>query len=86
MGVGANLIGASQNPGNPSGRLTDGDRGLWLSMQAIRRQLAAMPVFAMANLRVACRLQFPADIVQMFPRRSPSTKTNLSWANDISSS
>jgi hypothetical protein len=60
-GIGANSLGAIQNPGSPSGRLesfpmqgtfsrqpsperiTGLDRGLWLSLRAIRRQLAAMP-------------------------------------------
>lgn len=59
-GIGANSLGAIQNPGYPSGRLesfpvqgafpcqpspkptTSIDRGLWLTLQAIRRQLAAI--------------------------------------------
>jgi len=58
-GIGSNSLGAIRNPGGPSGRLecfplqgafprqpnpTAGiDRGLWLTLRAIRRQLEAMP-------------------------------------------
>jgi hypothetical protein len=63
MGVGANPPGANQNPGNPAGRLAGGDRGLWLSMQAIRRQLAAMPhsLFLVRLIHQATRRPFPGE-------------------------
>jgi len=63
MGVGANPLGANHNPGNPAGRLAGGDRGLWLSMQAIRRQLAAMPhsLFLVRLIHQATRRPFPGE-------------------------
>jgi len=63
MGVGANPFGASQNPGNASGRLAGVDRGLWLSMQAIRRQLAAMPhsLFVVRLIHQDTKRPFPGE-------------------------
>jgi hypothetical protein len=63
MNVGANPLGANQNPGKPSGRLAGMDRGLWLSMQAIRRQLAAMPhsLFLVRLIHQATRRPFPGE-------------------------
>jgi hypothetical protein len=80
-GIGANSLGAIQNPGSPSGRLesfpaqgafsrqpsperTAGlDRGLWLSLRAIRRQLAAMPhdLFLIRLIHHATRRPFPGE-------------------------
>src|SRR5438874_4328747 len=80
-GIGANSLGAIQNPGSPSGRLesfpvqgavprqpspepTAGvDRGLWLSLRAIRRQLAAMPhdLFLIHLIHHATRRPFPGE-------------------------
>jgi hypothetical protein len=63
MGVGANSLGANQNPGYPAGRWAGRDRGLWLSMQAIRRQLAAMPhsLFLVRLIHHATRRAFPGE-------------------------
>ena len=63
MGVGANPFGANQNPSNPSRRLVGVDRGLWLSMQAMRRQLAAMPhsLFLVRLIHEAARRPFPGE-------------------------
>jgi hypothetical protein len=80
-GIGANFLGAIQNPGSPSGRLesfpvrgtfsrqpnperiTSLDRGLWLSLRAIRRQLAAMPhdLFLIRLIHHATRRPFPGE-------------------------
>jgi hypothetical protein len=80
-GIGANSLGAIQNPGSPSGRLesfpvqgafscqpsptpvTGLDRGLWLSLRAIRRQLAAMPhdLFLIRLIHHATRRPFPGE-------------------------
>ena len=80
-GIGANSLGAIQNPGSPSGRLesfpvqgalprqpspepTAGvDRGLWLSLRAIRRRLAAMPhdLFLIRLIHHATRRPFPGE-------------------------
>jgi RepB DNA-primase N-terminal domain/RepB DNA-primase C-terminal helical domain len=63
MGVGANPLGANQNPGYPAGRLAGGERGLWLSMRAIRRQLAAMShsLFLVRLIHQATRRPFPGE-------------------------
>lgn len=81
-GIGANSLGAVENPGSPSGRLesfpVEGafacqpaprpalhvqDRGLWLSLRAIRRQLAAMPcdLFLIRLIHHATRRAFPGE-------------------------
>src|SRR5262252_8453413 len=81
-GIGANSLGAIQNPGSPSGRLesfpvqdafprqhqdpklTAGvDRGLWLSLHAIRRQLEAMPhdLFLIRLIHHASGKPFPGE-------------------------
>jgi RepB DNA-primase from phage plasmid len=80
-GIGADSLGAIQNPGSPSGRLgsfpvrgafpcqpspepTAGmARGLWLSLRAIRRQLAAMPhdLFLIRLIHRATRRPFPGE-------------------------
>lgn len=63
MSIGADSLGANQNPGNPSGRLAGVDHGLWLSMRAIRRQLAAMPhgLFLIRLIHHATRRPFPGE-------------------------
>jgi hypothetical protein len=80
-GIGANSLGAIQNPGSSSGRLesfpvqgafprqpspkpTAGiDRGLWLTLRAIRRQLEAMPhdLFLIRLIHHATRRPFPGE-------------------------
>jgi len=81
-GIGANSLGAVENPGSPSGRLESfpvggafacqpaprqalhvQDRGLWLSLRAIRRQLAAMPcdLFLIRLIHHATRRAFPGE-------------------------
>src|SRR5215469_2832126 len=80
-GIGANSLGAIQNPGSPSGRLESfpvqgafprqptpqpaagADRGLWLSLRAIRRQLAAMPhdLFLIRLIHYPTRRPFPGE-------------------------
>jgi hypothetical protein len=75
--IGANSLGAIQNPGSPSGRSEsfpvqgafshqpspEPDRGLWLSLQAIRRQLVAMPhdLFLIRLIHHATRRPFPGE-------------------------
>ena len=81
--IGANSLGAIQNPGSPSGRLESSpaqgafprqpgpgpqpvahvDRGLWLSLQAIRRQLTAMPhdLFLIRLIHHATRRPIPGE-------------------------
>ena len=63
MGVGANPLGTNQNPSNPPRCLASVDRGLWLSVQAIRRQLAAMPhsLFLVRLIHQATRRPFPGE-------------------------
>ena len=80
-GIGADSLGAVQNPGSPSGRLesfpvqdafprqpfpkpTAGvDRGLWLTLHAIRRQLEAMPhdLFLIRLIHHASGRAFPGE-------------------------
>jgi hypothetical protein len=80
-GIGANSLGAIQDPGSPSGRLENlpvqgavprrpspepiagADRGLWLSLRAIRRQLAAMPhdLFLIRLIHHATGRPFPGE-------------------------
>jgi RepB DNA-primase N-terminal domain/RepB DNA-primase C-terminal helical domain len=80
-GIGANSLGAIQNPGSSSGRLesfpvqgafprqpspkptTGIDRGLWLTLRAIRRQLEAMPhdLFLIRSIHHATRRPFPGE-------------------------
>ena len=60
-GIGTGSLGAMQNPGRPSGR--SADRGLWLSVQAIRRQLAAMPhdLYLIRLIHHVLRRPFPGE-------------------------
>src|SRR6266496_5684588 len=63
MSIGADSLEAIENPGNPSGRLAGVDHGLWLSMRAIRRQLAAMPhsLFLIRLIHYSTRRPFPGE-------------------------
>jgi hypothetical protein len=72
-GIGANSLGAIQNPGFPVQSAfacqpslkpaTDIGRGLWLSRRAIQRQLAAMPhdLFLIRLIHHATRRAFPGE-------------------------
>ena len=80
-GIGANSLGAIQDPGSPSGRLESFpvpgafprqpspkptasiDRGLWLTLGAIRRQLGAMPhdLFLIRLIHHATGRSFPGE-------------------------
>ena len=79
--IGADSLGAIQNPDGPSSRLESFpvqgafapqpspesragiDRGLWITRQAIRRQLAAMPhdLFLIRLIHRATRRPFPGE-------------------------